>query len=698
MPPPDTAAAHARSERLEALHRQLADGVAAIRDGASWRAWLDVAARFHRYSFNNQVLIAAQKPDATLVAGYRTWQGMGRQVRKGEQALWILAPVTSRRRAATDEPPLEDFTGTTSLVEPRAPTAGAEGNRRVLGFRGAPVFDVTQTEGEPLPAAPRPQLLAGQAPPGMWDALTEVVTARGFSLARSEDASTIGGANGVTDFAARTVTIRADVDDAQASKTLAHEAAHVLLHDPADPAAPQLSCRGLVEVEAESVAYLVAAHHGLDTAGYTFAYIAGWAGRDDTAVQDTATRVLHVARTLIDATDAQVDDQLADGPALRISPTLAASAVSPDAATKGAVQPTASGPDRQQVGTLRAITAASQAWFLEGAAGNTTFATAVVDRGHSVEAVLNYGVGYAPEGWTALSDHLRALGFSAEAVVAAGVALRTRRGHLIDRFRGRVTFPIHDEVGVVGFTARDLTGSPRAPKYLNTPSTQLYDKSRLLFGTQHLVRDTPTVVLTEGPWDALAVSASTDAVGLAACGTAVTEAHLRMASGHGRRLILAPDPDAAGVAALDRTLAIVTRLGLPHPDALVAPGHTDLADVHAHQGPAALRRLLTEASPGALAYAQAYLTLHPPGDAPEERVAVARRAAAHASALGPVHRSKLPALLQERAGLTAEAALAIASAPHAAPPPGTQREVGTWPVTRGISSRAHRPGAQRCAI
>ena len=95
-PEQQAAADQARDDRLEVLHQQLADGVAAIRDGQAWADWLNVAGKFHTYSFGNQLLIVAQKPQASMVAGYQAWAAMGRQVRKGEKALWILAPVTRR--------------------------------------------------------------------------------------------------------------------------------------------------------------------------------------------------------------------------------------------------------------------------------------------------------------------------------------------------------------------------------------------------------------------------------------------------------------------------------------------------------------------------------------------------------------------------------------------------------------------------
>ena len=185
----------------------------------------------------------------------------------------------------------------------------------------AHVFDVSQTSGEPLPERPAPQLLAGQAPAGLWDALASEVTARGFTLERGPCLN--GMANGLTNYATRTVTVRADVDQAQAVKTLARELAHVLLHEPAGQASiadgapattgePPVSsaehCRGRIEVEAESVAYLVTYTHGRDSGAYTFPYVAGWAGSLDavtpeTVVRATGERMLSAARVVLAATE-----------------------------------------------------------------------------------------------------------------------------------------------------------------------------------------------------------------------------------------------------------------------------------------------------------------------------------------------------------------------------------------------------------
>ena len=254
------AAEVARQATLERMHTQLAEKVGSLASMEAWGSWLRFASGFHRYSFNNTLLIWAQKPEATMVAGYRAWQAKGRQVRRGETAIRVYGPITKR------EPKLD----------PQGrPVRGADGQPvqelRIVGVKPVSVFDVSQTDGDPLPEPPQAKLLTGEAPPGLWDGLQAFVEAQGFTVSRGD----CGGANGVTDFDARQVRVRADIDDAASVRTLAHEAGHVVLHQPGQR--QPFGGRGVMEVEAESVAFLVTAAHGLDASQYTFNYVAGWA-------------------------------------------------------------------------------------------------------------------------------------------------------------------------------------------------------------------------------------------------------------------------------------------------------------------------------------------------------------------------------------------------------------------------------------
>ena len=275
-----TTSTRTNNDRVAELHQQLEAGFEALTTGEDWRRMLALASRFHRYSLNNVMLILLQRPDATQVAGYKTWLSLGRQVRKGERSIRIFAPVV--RRVAEDE---ED-------------TTGASGDRSVVGFKAVPVFDVAQTDGDPLPEVERPTLLAGEAPEGLWHALAAQVADRGFTVVRRDCAP----ANGTTEWGSRVVTVRPDVDDAQAVKTLAHELAHVMLHEPS--ALPREHHRGRREVEAESVAYIVCRHYGLPTDDYSLPYVAGWSGGDRDLVRETAERVMGCARAVLRAAEA----------------------------------------------------------------------------------------------------------------------------------------------------------------------------------------------------------------------------------------------------------------------------------------------------------------------------------------------------------------------------------------------------------
>jgi antirestriction protein ArdC len=237
-------------DKLAALHEQISDGAAALVESDGWRAMLDTAAKFHSYSLGNLLLIGAQAPQATRVAGFRTWQSLGRQVRKGERGIAILAPCTYRPKTADRAEPAGPAgpEPATSCSGGAAPDAGG---KQVRGFRVVHVFALHQTEGAPLPEV-APSLLVGQAPAGLWDALEGQVLGHGYTVHRGDT----GRANGWTDPTSRTVRVSGDVDDAQAVKTLIHELAHIEAGHVAD-LPTYATCRGRCEVEAESVAYVV---------------------------------------------------------------------------------------------------------------------------------------------------------------------------------------------------------------------------------------------------------------------------------------------------------------------------------------------------------------------------------------------------------------------------------------------------------
>jgi antirestriction protein ArdC len=267
----------AKAERLTELHAQLAAGVENLMQGEAWQAMLAAAARFHSYSWRNCLLILSQMPTASRVAGYRTWQGLGRQVRKGERGIAVIAPVVYRN-AEEDADEGED-----------SPT--------IRGWKIEHVFDISQTDGDPLPEVEAVQI-GSEAPADFWEGLATQVDAVGFVLLRepSQNPNALGSMNRAT----ATVRVNEDLSPAEACSTLAHELAHIELgHGSQDCTDP----RSRREVEAESVVYVVAMASGLDTSSYSLPYVAGWAesGKEAEVMADTADQVIETARRILGA-------------------------------------------------------------------------------------------------------------------------------------------------------------------------------------------------------------------------------------------------------------------------------------------------------------------------------------------------------------------------------------------------------------
>jgi hypothetical protein len=277
-----------RTDRLAEAHERLLEAVQALATGEDWRAMLDVAKRFHTYSANNLWMILSQRPTATRVAGYHRWQSLGRHVLAGEHGIAILAPVSYKasKTASTEHPEATAPVTTTS--------ATADDEHRVIrGFRVVHVFDVDQTEGAALPVVV-PASLEGDAPAMLWDRLAQFLEESGYRLLRGDT----GTANARTSFVTHTVVVRTGLAPAQAAKSLAHEVAHTVLHDGTEY---ERGCRGIAEIEAESVAYLVCAAAGMATDAYSFPYVARWSDGDVALVRTTAERVVGCARRLITA-------------------------------------------------------------------------------------------------------------------------------------------------------------------------------------------------------------------------------------------------------------------------------------------------------------------------------------------------------------------------------------------------------------
>jgi antirestriction protein ArdC len=265
------------SSRKEEVLTSLTDGIAALTTSDRWQDWLMAQSRFHRYSFNNVILIQLQDSDSTRVAGFHTWKSLGRNVRKGEHAIWILAPMT-RKVTAEDTEPADD-------TKP--------GARLLFGFKPVPVFDIRQTDGEPLPEVC--SRLQGDEP-GVYTQLIAVARSIGYTV--QEDYLT-GGTNGDCNFTEHLIRVEVRNDARQQVKTLVHELAHAILHE-------DFESRSLAELEAESVAFIVCSNLGIDSSDYSFGYVTNWAGGADEAIakiKDSGTRIQKTADSILAGVD-----------------------------------------------------------------------------------------------------------------------------------------------------------------------------------------------------------------------------------------------------------------------------------------------------------------------------------------------------------------------------------------------------------
>ncbi|GAA0290858.1 ImmA/IrrE family metallo-endopeptidase [Halarchaeum salinum] len=287
------------TETIEAWVEDLITHVEEARKSESFQEWLDVQSRFHDYSYRNTLLIKLQCPEATKVAGYRAWQEeFDRHVQEGESAIWIWAPIIAKQCPECGNSPNYHEQSDCAYDE----TPPEEWSEGLVGFRPASVFDVSQTEGEPLPELETVATGdAGTLVTVLEDAAVELDVevrlvdadewihgqAEGICKPRQSDERPV-------------VEVRDRANEADLAVTLVHELAHALLHGAiSDPLA-----RSEQELEAEAVAYIVGRHYGLDTSNSSF-YLAAWAGDDPEAIRERLGRISRTAEQLIDVVDSK---------------------------------------------------------------------------------------------------------------------------------------------------------------------------------------------------------------------------------------------------------------------------------------------------------------------------------------------------------------------------------------------------------
>ena len=409
-----------------------------------------------------------------MVKGYEAWHAAGRQVSRNEKGIEIFS--TARRTEGKRRDP-EDDEQSRSWRD---------------ASRVAYVWDLSQTTGQPLPAQITTLTPSGEIPPGLWDCLCWLARREGFAVEREPGCPD----DGTTLWTARRIRVLPNLPGSQAIWALAHQLGHVLLHDTtaAQPDITTAGCQGVRKAEADSVAFVICARHGVQTE-HGFSSPQTWAGSDPRAQPGAAIlaageRITTAAAKIVRYLDHHLPD----------STTGLAAPVRAVRSTAVAAKPSSfPEPDTSTEGVLLEAEE-----FYIGQLATSWVPPYLRRRGITPAAMGEWHIGYAPCGWTVLTDYLRGRGPPDDAIQAAGLARISSRGILIDHFRDRVMLPVHDQHGkLAGFIGRAHPRvGPEVPKYLNSPTTSTYHKGDLLFGLHHardhLARGA-TPVIVEGP-------------------------------------------------------------------------------------------------------------------------------------------------------------------------------------------------------
>ncbi|ELZ01390.1 ArdC-like ssDNA-binding domain-containing protein [Natrialba aegyptia] len=291
------------NKTIESWVNDLVDLVDEAAASEEFKAWLDVQSHFHDYSYRNTLLIKHQYPHATRVAGYNTWRTeFDRHVQEGESAIWIWAPIITKQCPECGNSPSYHENSSCEYDE----TPSEKWSKGLVGFKPTAVFDISQTEGEPLPQLETEAYGdAGELVPALLESAEHLdVDAQIVSPEEWE----YGEAKGVCKHRSpMTMRPRVEVKDrdnqADLAGTFIHEYAHALLHFDID----DRDERAKREVEAEAVAYIVGRYFDLDMSGSAF-YLAAWSGDDPEAVADRLDRISNTAQELIDTLEREQED------------------------------------------------------------------------------------------------------------------------------------------------------------------------------------------------------------------------------------------------------------------------------------------------------------------------------------------------------------------------------------------------------
>lgn len=288
---------------MDSIMKSLESGVEDFFTSEKYGEYLKTMTKFHRYSFNNTLLIAMQRPDATLVTGYRNWQSMGRQVKKGEKGITILAPAPKKQKKAQalfdqNQMPILDENGNQKFEEVEVV---------IPRFKATTVFDINQTEGDPIQTISPEELTEAVEDFNLFmEAITEISPVP----IRFDEIE--GSAKGYYDNANKEIVIRKGMSESQTIKTAIHESGHARLHDRDIMKSVGIQKdRETKEVEAESVAYCVCSAFQVETSDYSFPYIAGWSsGRDMKELRASMDTIRQTAGEMVDELTAKIQELL----------------------------------------------------------------------------------------------------------------------------------------------------------------------------------------------------------------------------------------------------------------------------------------------------------------------------------------------------------------------------------------------------
>ena len=294
------------AEKLKEITDRLEQGIAELFDSERYKEYLKVMSKFHNYSFRNTVLIAMQKPDASLVAGFSAWKNnFERNVMKGQKGIKIIAPSPYKIKQEMQK--IDPHTQKPIIGKDGKPVT-EEKEVTIPAYKVVSVFDVSQTEGKELPDIAVDELTGDVDRYKDFFAALEKTSPVPIAFENIE-----GGSHGYYHLEDKRIAINEGMSELQTLKTAIHEIAHAKLHDidlnaPKDEQQPHVD-RRTREVEAESVAYTVCQHYGLDTSDYSFGYVAGWSsGRELSELKSSLETIRSAAAEIINS----IDENLAE--------------------------------------------------------------------------------------------------------------------------------------------------------------------------------------------------------------------------------------------------------------------------------------------------------------------------------------------------------------------------------------------------